>query len=215
MAEDKAPEPGWGPGSQQQEELPPRSPQTPTTSSEPDRPSQASPPASDLRKIPQSPSSFQGSSDSLAGLIGEGLQLFAALATALTKNRFNVDLKMQPREAQAAATPIARLIARRFQIRRDLAEATDATAAGASLMTYVERIASNVVMPPQIDRRVAQAPAQSAVPLADERYYEETAPRWEPPATPAAGRPEISDQYGNAIPGSGPFKGAFLSGFDE
>lgn len=217
------PEPGWRPSDQSPEEdlyqSNPASearPWSPTRSSEPSpEGTQDSSPASAVARLREQ-SSSPASSDALEGLLAEGLQLLTGLATLVTRKNLGVDVKMQLGEARSAAKPIARLIARRFQIRRELSDATDAVGAGASLADYAGRILFTLPQAAPPDRRVAQAPMATSVPIAEERapQYVAPAPQSQPP-TFAAGQPAVRDQGGNAVPGSGPIKSAFLDGFDE
>ena len=210
-----APEPGWKPSSLPPEEelfqTPESQPRRVTTTSEGAPATSASTPAADLARNLNRSGSSPESSDALAGLISEALQLLSALASLFTVRNLGVDIKMRPGEARATAKPIASLIARRFQIRRELAEATDATATGANLMAYIERVATaKYAAPPPVDRFVAAAPAPTAVPLAEE-------PRPAPPPAPApfaVERAPIHEPNGAAVPGSGETRAAFLSGFD-
>lgn len=215
MDQATAPEPGWQKGQTEQE---PDLFATTTPSSGPTSPSSSdSSPADALRKLPPLPSSSpesssSSSSDALSALIAESLQLISAVASLFTQKTFGVDAKMKVGEARAAARPIASLIARRVEIRRELAEATDATAAGASLMTYVERLfTARVIPPPAADRSVARPPAPSGVPLASEPRPAPPAPA---PAPQQAPRPTIHEPSGAAVVGSGPARQAFLEGFD-
>jgi hypothetical protein len=214
------PEPGWRQSPATEEELYESTTResgrqwSPTKSSEADPAIPDSIPESAVERLRRT-SSSPASSDALEGLLAEGLQLLSGLATLVTRRNLNLDVRMMPREAAGAAKPIARLIARRFQIRRELSDATDAVGAGASLADYAGRIMFTMPAPPPPDRRVAQAPAPTSAPISEERSYEYVAQPAPAPQSFAASQPAVRDQGGNAVPGSGPVKTAFLDGFDE
>lgn len=224
---DRVSEPGW------KQTSPPRGRHFRRTEDETTREG-APPPAEKSRPSPassdESPSrsetssSTSSASDELGGrttsppaqlarLVAELLQGASALVTLATRRRFNLDLRMSEDEARHLAQRISGLVSRRWNVRADLNDATDVAGAGGSVVSYVERVLSQEGPPlraPQHAARdagpVARPPAPAAHFLADEQ------PR-PVPVTPE--RPEVHDRDGNAVPGSGATREAFLEGFDD
>jgi hypothetical protein len=115
---------------------------------------------------------------------------------------------MRDAEAKALAQRIARLVARRWEVRSDLNDATDVAGAGGSVVSWIERVVSRQTEPSTIDRDVAPPPPRSGtVLLADENRPSEPIVDGPPPS--------VVDRDGNPVPGSGPAKAAFLEGFED
>lgn len=148
----------------------------------------------------------------LKDLVAEALQMLSAGASILTRRKFGFAVKMTAGEARTLAAPIARIAARRFQIKRDLSDATDVVGTGGGIFSWVDRILASRVQ------------AQPQPVYAEElRYFEQPRPEQQPafiqqqeqPAPTPAGRPTVADQNGQPVVGTGPAKGAYLAGFED
>lgn len=148
-----------------------------------------------------------------AELVAEGLKLAAIGASFVTRKTFGYNLAMNDTEARRLAKPIARVIARRFRVTKDFADATDVVGAGGGFMTWLNRVISSqeargqaVAAPQQTfitpDHVPAAPPAPSSTLLSDE-------------AAPQRAAEVSGDRDGTPVVGSGPAKGVFLAGFEE
>jgi hypothetical protein len=125
-----------------------------------------------------------------------------------------LDFRMSPGEAARCSRPVARLVAHFFGVRQAARQVVDAADAGEGLLGYVFRVLSGPAvgapMPGYAQGPTARAPEAASVYLHDD----EDAPP-PPPPPPAAAAAPIHDRDGKAVPGSGPARAAFLSGFGE
>lgn len=217
-------EPGWRPTTEPEPE------KLTTTSTEAARSrnpfaSRASAKASSSQSQSSNPTSSSPVSDSdstaapvpFADLVAEGLKLAAIGATFITRKTFGYELTMNDTEARRLAKPIARVIARRYRITKDFADATDVVGAGGGMMTWLNRVVASHEQKAQTPsaqtvRYETAPPARSPVPesalLSEDANWREFAA--------AQRQPDVSgDREGNPVVGSGPAKGVFLAGFED
>lgn len=142
------------------------------------------------------------SSRVLTEIISNVLAGATSLVSMYTTKRFNVSAQLKDEEAKAIARPIARLIQRRTQIRRELDDAADGAGVVASFLQYVERVAAEVgsdASPPGVARSSGFDEVYSAPSPRHERVdsFVDTSRRE------------------TVEPGAGDVRATFLSGFDE
>lgn len=144
------------------------------------------------------------SSRVLTEIISNVLAGATSVVSMYTTKRWNVSAQLRDDEAKAIARPVARLIQRRAQIRRELDDAADGAGVIASFLQYVERVAAST----------GQTPTRSAPATRPSDSWDE------PARAPQHERVEsfVDEQPARAShlePGSGDTRSVFLSGFDE
>lgn len=153
----------------------------------------------------------------MADLIGELLGIASSVATWYTRRRFGIVVKLNDKEQKAIGMPLARLVQRRFDLRRDFNDAKDAAGAAGGITSYVERVLSEAKSPdpartvfagptssPREPDRPASPPAPTSTLQSDERV---AAP------APAARAPVFTSPRGREI-GAGPLKDALAITYD-
>jgi hypothetical protein len=136
----------------------------------------------------------------LTEIISQVLAGATSLASIYTKARFGVSARLSDDEAVTIARPVARLIQRRTHIRNDLNDAADGAGALAGALAYFERVAGE-------SRRTDPRPGAAPRPFVAPAVVETAPPRHE--------RVESFVDDSHLEPGSGDFRGTFLTGFDE
>jgi hypothetical protein len=145
----------------------------------------------------------------LSRLLTEVFKGLSSLASFATRRLWDVDVTMRDADARALARPVARLIARRWQVRSDLNDATDVAESGGGLIAWIQRSlasetpASGPSRPPAEHERTAAPPAAAQAPRAETVAAE---------PSPANG---VHDRDGRPVPGTGPAKSTFLAGFED
>jgi len=157
----------------------------------------------------------------LAGFIG----ILTDGASIWTRRRIGIDLGMRVAEAEKIAKPIARIISRRLEIKRDLADIGDGVQSGGSLVSYAKRIA--LAIPADVQLR--QRSQETGVLHSDDRPDWQQAPpqgflsvpappppvrQVAPPPPPPPGT-TFHERGGGTVVGSGPAKTGLLGGWED
>ena len=220
--ESLAPPPGWSEGTEEElfesRRAEPENPRIPS----PPPPSRTtattvpSSPASAMGdgRADEAPTSYQGSSSSpLAEVFAEVLKVVAGGASIALRRRWGValDLRMAPDEANALARPVAAIVSRRVQIKRELSDIRDSAGGAAAAIEYLERIFTQ-----DVPVRTQQVPVARTAPSAGVPLAPEGAVPVPPGASfaPQAQQVPVRDAGGGDVPGAGPVRQNYLGGFD-
>jgi hypothetical protein len=149
-------------------------------------------------------------------LLTEILKGASSLATLATRRLWDLDVTMRDADARAVAGPVARLIARRWEIRSDLNDATDVAEGGGGLAAWIKRVATSDLAAPEPSGAPGEHERPAAPPASPQEPPRATAaPPPPPPPPPSAPTAGVHDRDGRAVPGTGPAKETFLTGFED
>lgn len=195
--------------------------QTPSSTSPPQGEQMTPPRAAEYATSTQTGATEPLPNESLAGLIGEVvsiLSLGADLAVARRMGRRGMasplSLEMTDDESRAVAGRVARLIARRVEVKSDLADAADVTGVAVGIGRFLKRI---IAERPAARVQLPQGPTAEEWARMQGRSAELGAQvpqqQWAPPPAPPQAPPSPPAADARYEPGSGPVRGALLGGW--